>query len=181
MSFLLQQCLGCLVRLTGMVRKMGSRWPYSSLPYFVIIAKSFLHLKKYDETFSNETLRRCTNNFLCQISSSSSSCRASSTDIPDPLTPPLPIVHRFWQVLRATSRILSKLLYVGSSWSPCFFSPMWRSTSLMSSSLLLQLCPARLVRLTLTVFVMGGRWPYCYCFVGCCLQDLFSIARSILV
>ena len=29
-------------------------------------------------------------------------------------------------------------------------------------------------------FVMGGRWPYSCCFVGCCLQNLFSIARSIL-
>ena len=56
-----------------------------------------------------------------------------------------------------------------------------RSTSLMSSSLLLQQCAASLVRLTLIVFVMGSRWPYNWCFVGCCLQDLFSIARSILV
>ena len=55
------------------------------------------------------------------------------------------------------------------------------STSLMSSSLLLQQCPACLVRLILIVFVMGGRWPYSCCFMGCCLQDLFSIARSIFV
>ena len=45
-----------------------------------------------------------------------------------------------------------------------------RSTSLMSSSLLLQQCPACLFRLTWIVFVMGGRWPYSWCFVGCCLQ-----------
>ena len=38
---------------------------------------------------------------------SSSSCRAASMDIPDPLSPLLPTVHRFWQVLRATSRILT--------------------------------------------------------------------------
>ena len=56
-----------------------------------------------------------------------------------------------------------------------------RSTSLMSSSLLLQQCPARLARLTWIVFVMGGRWPYSWCFVGCCHQDLFNIARNILV
>ena len=43
-----------------------------------------------------------------------------------------------------------------------------RNTSLMSSSLLLQQCPACLVRLTWIVFVMGGRWPYSWCFVGCC-------------
>ena len=56
-----------------------------------------------------------------------------------------------------------------------------RSTSLMSSSLLLQQCPACLVRLTWIVFVMGGRWPYSRYLVGCCRQDLFNIARSILV
>ena len=46
-------------------------------------------------------------------------------DIPDPLLPLLPIVHHFWQVLRATSCILTELLYVGLSWSPCFCSAMW--------------------------------------------------------
>ena len=34
-----------------------------------------------------------------------------------------------------------------------------RSTSLMSSSLLIQQCPACLVRLAWIFFVMGGRWP----------------------
>ena len=63
--------------------------------------------------------------FFFQKTLSSSSCRATSTDIPDPLSPLLPIVHRFWLVLRATSRILTELLYVGSSWSPCFCSAMW--------------------------------------------------------
>ena len=52
----------------------------------------------------------------------SSSCRAASTDIPDPLSPLLPIVHRLWQVFRTTSRILTLLLYVCSSWSSCFCS-----------------------------------------------------------
>ena len=56
-----------------------------------------------------------------------------------------------------------------------------RSTSLMSLSLLLQQCPACLVHLTWIVFMMGGRWLYSWCLVGCCLQDLFNIARSILV
>ena len=55
-----------------------------------------------------------------------------------------------------------------------------RSTSLMSSSLRLQQCPSCLVRLTWIVFVMGGRWPYSWCLVGRCRQDLFSIARNIL-
>ena len=44
---------------------------------------------------------------LLYIYISSSSCRAISTDIPDPLSPLLPIVHRLRQVFRATSRILT--------------------------------------------------------------------------
>ena len=67
---------------------------------------------------------------------------------------------------------------------PAFARPyvgVHRSTSLMSSSLLLQQCPACLVRLTWIVFVMGGKWPYSWCLVWCCRQDLFNIARSILV
>ena len=56
-----------------------------------------------------------------------------------------------------------------------------RSTSHMGSSLLLQQCPACLVRLTWIAFVMGGRWPYSWCLVGFCRQSLFNIARSILV
>ena len=56
-----------------------------------------------------------------------------------------------------------------------------RSRSLMSSSLFLQQCPACLVHLTWIVFMMGGRWLYSWCFVGCCRQDLFNIASNILV
>ena len=67
---------------------------------------------------------------------------------------------------------------------PAFSRPcmgVYKSTSLMSSSLGLQQCPACLVRLTWIVFVIGGRWLYSWCLVGCCRQDLFKIARSILV
>ena len=38
---------------------------------------------------------------------SSSSCRAASTGIPDPLSPLLPVLHRLWQVFMATTRILT--------------------------------------------------------------------------
>ena len=55
-----------------------------------------------------------------------------------------------------------------------------KSTSLMSSSLLLQQCPACLVRLTWIVFVIGGRRPYSWCLVGCYRRDLFEIARNII-
>ena len=67
---------------------------------------------------------------------------------------------------------------------PAFARPyvgVHRSTSLTSSSLLLQQCPACLIRLTWIVFVIGGRRPYSWCLVGCCRQDLFSIALNILV
>ena len=67
-------------------------------------------------------------------------------------------------------RIGTALLYVVSS---CLCSSMWRG----SQSLLLQQCPACLVRLILIVFLLGGRWLYRCCFVGCCLQELFNIAR----
>ena len=78
---------------------------------------------------------------------------------------------------------LSCCMYVRAG-RPAFVQPyegVLRRTSLMSSSLLLQQCPACLVRLTLIVFVMGGRWLYSWGFLGCCLLDLFKIARSILV
>ena len=61
------------------------------------------------------------------------------------------------------------------------YAGVHRSTSLMSSSLLLQQCPACPFRLTWIMFVMGGRWPYSWCLVECCRQDLFSIALNILV
>ena len=65
-------------------------------------------------------------------------------DIPDTLSPLLPIVHRLRIVFRATSRILTELLYVCSG-RPDFARPyvgVHMCTSLMSSSLLLQQCPA---------------------------------------
>ena len=72
------------------------------------------------------------------------------------------------------------IMYVRAG-RPAFARPCVRvhkSTSLMSLSLLPQQCPACLVRLTWIVFVIGGRWPYIWCLVGCCRQDLFKIARS---
>ena len=78
--------------------------------------------------------------------------------------------HSCWKYVRAGRPAFAR---------PCV--GIHKSTSLMSSSLLLQQCPACLVRLTWIVFVIGGRWPYSWCLVGCCCQVLFRIARSILV
>ena len=115
---------------------------------------------------------------------SSSSCRAASTNIPDPLSPLLPIVHCPGRssVLHPVS-LQSCYMYVRAG-RPAFarlYVGVHRCTSLMSSSLLIQQCPVCLVRLIWIVFVMGDRWPYSWCFVGCWLQDLFNIARSVLV
>ena len=76
--------------------------------------------------------------------------------------------HTFWMYVRASR--------------PAFVRPhvgVHRNTSLMSSTLLLQQCPACLVRLTCIVFMMGGRWPYSWCLVGCCHLGLFNIARKL--
>ena len=76
--------------------------------------------------------------------------------------------HRSWMYVRPGRPAFAR---------PCV--GVHKSTSLISSSLLLQQCPAYLVRITCIVFVIGGRWPYSWCLVGCCCQDLFKIARSI--
>ena len=68
--------------------------------------------------------------------------------------------HSCWMYVRAGRPALARP-YVG----------VHRSTSLMSSSLLLQQYPACLVRLTWIVFVIGGRWPY-----SCVLWDV--VART---
>ena len=98
------------------------------------------------------------------------------TDIPYSISPLLPIVHRLWHLVSSQSC----WMYVRAG-RPAFSWPyegVHRSTSLMISSLLLQQCPACLVRLIWIVFVMGGRWSYSWCLVGCCRQDLFNIAPS---
>ena len=71
--------------------------------------------------------------------------------------------HSCWMYVWAGCPAFARL-YVG----------IHRSTSLMSSSLLLKQCPACLVHLTWIVFAMGGRWPYSWCSMGCCCQDLFN-------
>ena len=117
------------------------------------------------------------------ISSSSSSCRAARTDLSDALSPAVSIAHHYWEIFQATSCIDTELLCVDSSFRPAFDRPceeVHKSISLMSLSLLQQ-CPACFLRLTWIVFVMDGQCPYSWCFVGCCLQELFNIARNNLV
>ena len=123
------------------------------------------------------------------------SCRRSNHHHHHHVVPPARISqtlsHHFSQSFIALGR--SSGLHPVSSHSWCMYvragrpafawqyAGVHRSTSLMSSSLLLQQCPACLVRLTCIVFVLGGEWPYSWCLVGCCCQDLFNIALNILV
>ena len=58
------------------------------------------------------------------------------------------------------------------------YAGVHRSTSLTSLSLLLQQCPACLVRLAWIVFVIGSRWLYSWCLVECCCQDLFMCKKE---
>ena len=115
----------------------------------------------------------------------SSSCRAISIDIPDSLLKPLPIIDCFRQVLRAPSHIGTELLYVGSSWSSCLCSSMWRGPQEYITYELVPTSPAVSHMSGSSNWDSfrdgGGRCPYSCCFVECCLQDLFIIARSILV
>ena len=72
----------------------------------------------------------------------SSSCRSISNVIPDPLLPALTIVHCFHQVFRTTSRIGTEQLYVGSSWSSCLSSSIWRGPQEYITNDLLPTSPA---------------------------------------
>ena len=72
----------------------------STLPVFVYIEPR----KPSSETW----IDLCGTSYLSvELFISLSSCRATSTDIPDPLSSLLPIVHRLRQVFKAASRILT--------------------------------------------------------------------------
>ena len=46
-------------------------------------------------------------------------------DLPNPLPPPLSIIHYFRQVFKAMSCIGTELLNVGPSWTSCFCLSIW--------------------------------------------------------
>ena len=96
--------------------------------------------------------------FWCYISSSS--CHVDSTYLPDPLPPPVSIVHHSREVFKATSCIGTELLYIGFSWSSNLCSSIWRGPQEYTAYyfvLLLQQCSACLVHLIWIIFAMGGR------------------------
>ena len=81
-------------------------------------------------------------NLSSSSSSASSSRRAIITYIPDPLSPPFSIVHCFRLVFMAKSRIGTELLYVGSNWSSCLCSSMWRGSQVYITYVFVLTSPA---------------------------------------
>ena len=57
---------------------------------------------------------------------SSTSCHTTITDLPDPISPPIFIIHQSREAFKAISCIGTELLYIDSSWLSCFCSSMWR-------------------------------------------------------
>ena len=52
------------------------------------------------------------------------SYRTANTDLPDPLSPAVSIVHCSWKIFKSTSCIGTELMYIGSSWLSCLCSSM---------------------------------------------------------
>ena len=115
-------------------------------------------------------------------SSSSSWYHAASTDLTDPLSPSISIVH----CSRRSSRLYpvsaqSCCIYILAG-RPCLCSSMWRGPQEYITYEFVFTSPAVSRKSgSSRVFVIGGRWPYSCCSVGCCLQGLFNTARRILV
>ena len=106
-----------------------------------------------------------------KLSSSSSSCCADSSDLPDPLSPPVSIVHRSHEVFKATSCIRTGLLYIDSSWSFYLCPFLCRGPQKYVTYEFVLISPAvsgMSDSSNLDSFRDGCRWPYSCCFVGCC-------------
>ena len=95
------------------------------------------------------------------------------------LSRPFSIVCCFRQVFRTRSCIGTELLYVGSSWLSCLLLVHVKGSSVCQ--LFVRSYFSSRVTSIWIVQVMIGRWPYSCCFVGCYLQYVFNIARSIFV
>ena len=77
---------------------------------------------------------------------------------------------------KKASSVHLELLNVSFCWLTNTVVSMYRSLSL-----LLQQWPVRFAPLTRIVCEIGSKWLYNCCFAGCCFQDMFKTAHSILV
>ena len=89
-------------------------------------SSNFYHLFRFTKIYHFSTHTHTHTHTHIYIYIYISSCRTISTDIPDSFYPFFSSVHCFRQVFRATSCIGTELLYVGSSWSSCICSSMWK-------------------------------------------------------
>ena len=113
--------------------------------------------------------------------SSSTWCPVTSMDFPDHLSPSIFIIHRSREVFLVTFSISIELLYIGSRWSFKLCLSMWRDLQKYIAYEFDLTSPAVSGSSYLDGFHDGCWWPYSCCFVGCCFQDLFNTACSILV
>ena len=100
-------------------------------------------------------------------------------------------LSRYPSFLSALSlcKFLRQCPYTTDEWKFLLVSPkledpfvgIYGRTLLLLSLLFLHQYPACIACLIWLVGEMGGKWPYSNCFAGWCFQDLFKIARSILV
>ena len=124
------------------------------------------------------------NNIFFQICVyiSAASCTAR-TDFSESPSPIVSIGHRIQQVFSTTSCVCTDLLYISSSQASKISrlrGGIHRRTLLMCLPLLLQQWPAYLVRQIRIVLEIRDKGPSSCCFVGCCFQDVFTLASSIL-
>ena len=83
------------------IRMLGEKQIYVFLE--ILEADTIKQAVMKEKVKINSTWERENGTKLNSSSSSSSSCRAASTDIPDLLSPRLPIIHLLW----VTSRIIT--------------------------------------------------------------------------
>ena len=98
-------------------------------------------------------------------------------------SPSVPIINHFRQVFKTAPCICTGLILINSCWSvkTDMFMGKGPQSNVTYVFVLVSLAVSCNSCSSCMVLEMGGKWPYCNCFVGCCFQDLFKISHSILV
>ena len=103
----------------------------------------------------------------------------AGTDFPDSLFPSVTIINRSQQVFQTTSSVCTELLSVSFCWLANTGSSMWKDPQENVIYDFVLASPA-VSRMTCSSYLDGFRdRQYSCCFIGCCFEFLFNIARSI--
>ena len=95
----------------------------------LILRSHELTLERFDVMPSNSRLDDALKSQLLSSGhKSSSSCRTTNTDLPNSLSQTGSIVHCSRKVFQGTFCSSTVLLYIGSSWSSCLCSSIWRGS-----------------------------------------------------